>query len=126
MTLKTYLTIMLLATGICWAAWVIVAQSINPETTNWVGFLLFYVSLFLAVVGSSALVGFCMRFVLLRKEMVFRQVAIAFRQSFLFAVIIVGSLILQSFRMLTWYNAFFLVIALSVLEFFLISYKRSE
>jgi hypothetical protein len=126
MTLKTYLTIMLLATGICWAAWAVVVQSINPETTNWVGFLLFYVSLFLAIVGASALVGFCVRFLLLRKDMVFRQVAIAFRQSFLFAIIIVGALLLQAFRMLTWYNAVFLVIALSVLEFFFISYKRVE
>ncbi|OGF28666.1 hypothetical protein A2477_00515 [Candidatus Falkowbacteria bacterium RIFOXYC2_FULL_47_12] len=126
MTLKTYLTIMLLATGICWAAWAVVVQSINPETTNWIGFLLFYVSLFLAVVGSSALVGFCVRFILLRKELAFHQVAIAFRQSFLFAVIIVGALILQAFRMLTWYNALFMVIALTVLEFFLISYKRAE
>jgi hypothetical protein len=117
---------MLLATGICWAAWAVVVQSINPETTNWIGFLLFYGSLFLAVVGTSALVGFCIRFVLLRKELVLRQVAVAFRQSFLFAVIIVGSLILQSFRMLTWYNALLLVVALTVLEFFLISYKRAE
>ena len=124
MTLKTYLTIMLLATAICWAAWTVVINSINPETTNSVGFLLFYASLFLAIVGTSAVFGFLIRFILLRKELIFRQVAIAFRQSFLFAAVIIVSLILQSFKMLTWYNALFLVIALTVLEFFLISYKR--
>ncbi|MFA6551637.1 MAG: hypothetical protein WCV41_03875 [Patescibacteria group bacterium] len=124
MTLKTYLTIMLLATAICWSAWTVVLQSINPETTNFIGFSLFYASLFLAIVGTSAIVGFLIRFILLRKELVFRQVAVAFRQSFLFAAVVIASLILQSFQLLTWYNALFLVMAVTVLEFFLISYKR--
>ncbi|PIR92047.1 hypothetical protein COU01_03850 [Candidatus Falkowbacteria bacterium CG10_big_fil_rev_8_21_14_0_10_44_15] len=124
MTLKTYLTIMLLATAICWAAWVVVINSIDPETTNLVGLLLFYASLFLAIVGASAILGFLVRFILLRQELVFRQVVRAFRQSFLFAAVIVASLILQSFQLFTWYNALFLIIGLTVLEFFLISYKR--
>jgi len=102
----------------------VVINSINPETTNVIGFLLFYSSLFLAIVGTSAIFGFLIRFILLRKELVFRQVAISFRQSFLFASVIIASLILQSFRMLTWYNVLFLVVAVTVLEFFLISYKR--
>jgi len=124
MTLKTYLTIMLLATAICWTAWAIVINSIDPETTNIIGFLLFYASLFLSLVGTSAIIGFFIRFVALRRELIFRQVAVSFRQSFLFSVIIIVSLILQSFQMLTWYNALFLIAALTVFEFFLISYKR--
>ncbi|OGF18519.1 hypothetical protein A3G56_03020 [Candidatus Falkowbacteria bacterium RIFCSPLOWO2_12_FULL_45_10] len=124
MTLKTYLTIMLLGTAICWAAWVVVINSIDPETTNLVGLLLFYSSLFLAIVGASAILGFLVRFILLRQELVFRQVVRAFRQSFLFAAVIIASLILQSFHLFTWYNALFLIIGLTVLEFFLISYKR--
>jgi len=115
---------MLLATGICWSAWAVVLNSVNPQTTNWIGFVLFYVSLFLSVVGTTAIFGFFIRFILMRKDLVFRQVAVAFRQSFLFAIILVGSLILQSYRMLTWYNAVLLVVGLTALEFFLISYKR--
>ena len=124
MTLKTYLTVMLLGTAICWAAWAIVISSIDPETTNLVGLLLFYASLFLSVVGTSAILGFLVRFILLRQELVFRQVVRAFRQSFLFAAIVIASLILQSIQLFTWYNALFLIIGLTVLEFFLISYKR--
>lgn len=115
---------MLLATAICWSAWVVVINSINPETTNLIGFLLFYVSLFLAVVGSTAIMGFLIRFVLLRRELVFRQVVIAFRQSFSFSILIIVLLILQSFSMLTWWNIVLLIVGLTMLEFFLISYKR--
>ena len=124
MTLKTYLTMMLLATAICWSAWAVVINSINPETTNIIGFLLFYISLFLAIIGSIAILGFLVRFVLLRQELVFRQVAIAFRQSFSFAILIIVLLILQSFSMLTWWNILLLIAGLTMLEFFLISYKR--
>lgn len=126
MTLKSYLAIMLLATLICWSAWAVVINSVNPETTNWVGFALFYASLFLAIVGTAAIVGFVVRFIALRQELVFRHVAVAFRQSFLLAVLVVGSLLLQSYRMFSWQNALYLVVAVTVLEFFLISYRRSE
>jgi len=115
---------MLLATAICWSALAVVINIVDPETTNNIGFTLFYVSLFLSLVGTSAIVGFLFRFIAMRKELVFRQVFIAFRQSFLFSAVIIAAFILQSFRMLTWYNALFLVIAVTVLEFFLISYKR--
>jgi len=124
MTLKNYLLIMFLTTAICWSAFAVVVNIVNPEATNHVGFSLFYVSLFLSLVGTSAIIGFLFRFIALRKELVFRQVIIAFRQSFLFSGAIIAALLLQSQGMLTWYNAFFLIAALTVLEFFLISYKR--
>ncbi len=125
MTLRTYLTMMLLATAICWSAFAVVINSVNPDTTNWIGFLLFYGSLFMSLVGTSALIGFLIRFIVLKRELVFRQVVIAFRQAFSFSILIIALLFLQAQGMLTWYNMIFLVIALTVLEFFLISYKRT-
>lgn len=116
---------MFLATLICWSAWAVVINSVNPETTNGVGFALFYTSLFLAIVGTAAIVGFIIRFAALRQELVFRHVAVAFRQSFLLAALIVGALLLQSYRLLSWQNALYLVIAVTVLEFFLVSYRRT-
>lgn len=126
MTLRSYLAIMFLATLICWSAWAVVINSVNPETTNWVGLTLFYASLFLAIMGTAAIVGFVIRFMALRQELAFRHVAVAFRQAFLLALLIVGALILQSYRMLSWQNAVYLVVAVTVLEFFLISYRRTE
>ncbi len=124
MTLKTYLTMMLLATAICWAAFVLVLTTVNPFKTNTIGFLLFYASLFLAVLGSGAVIGFIIRFIALKQELVFRQVAIAFRQAFSLAILVVALLILQSCRMLTWWNILLLITAVTMMEFFLISYRR--
>lgn len=124
MTLKSYLTIMLIMTLICWVAFIFILWSVNPEITNWLGFLLFYLSLFLSLVGSAALAGFIIRFVGLKHKLAFRSVIDAFRQSFLFAFLIVASLFLMSKNLFNWLNLFFLIIGLSVLEFFLISYRR--
>ena len=125
MTLRSYLIIMTIATLLCWAAWGYILWTVNPEVTNWLGFLLFYVSLFLAVTGTAALLGFVVRFVALKKELAFRSVKEAFRQSFLFAALIVISLMLLSKGLFSWLNLLFLVIGLSILEFFLLSYEKS-
>lgn len=121
MTLRTYIVIMILATVACWSSWLYSVYSINPNDTNWIGFSLFYFSLFLSVVGTAAVFGFLVRFVIIRQKMAFHSVKEAFRQSFLFSALIIISLILLSRDLFTWMNLSFLVIGLSVLEFFLLS-----
>ena len=123
MTLKQYLIIMIIMTLVCWSVWVYVIFSVNPEITNIIGYILFYVSLFLALIGTSAIIGFLVRFIGLKQKLVFHSVKEAFRQSFLFSILIVVSLFLLSKDLFTWLNLFFLVIGLSVLEFFLLSYS---
>jgi len=122
MTLKSYLTIMILATFVCWSAFLFVLWTINPNITNWLGFLLFYFSLFFALSGTAAIIGFLIRFIGLKRELVFNSVKSAFRQSFLFSFFIIAILYLLSYNLFTWLNLILLVIGLSLLEFFLISY----
>jgi len=124
MTLKKYLSLMVLATSVCWGIWIFVVLTINPDITNWIGFVLFYVSLFLAIVGASAIVGFVIRFVTLKQELAFYLVKESFRQSFLFSSLIVISLFLLSRGLFTWLNLFFLMASLSILEYFLLSYDK--
>jgi hypothetical protein len=125
MTLKRYLTIMGIATSVCWLLWLYIIFSIDPWITNLLGFILFYTSLSLAMIGSFALVGFFVRFVALKQILAFHSVKEAFRQSFLFSLLIIISLNLLSKGLFTWLNLFFLVTSLSVLEFFLLSYEKA-
>ena len=124
MTLKTYIIIMSAMTAVCWTAWIFVLVIINPIITNWIGLLMFYSSLFLALVGTAALIGFVIRFVALKQDLAWRLVKEAFRQSFLFSILIVVSLLLLSKDLFSWLNLLFLILGLSILEFFLISYAR--
>lgn len=124
MTLRKYIIIMSVMTAICWSAWLFVLYNVNPELTNWIGFTLFYTSLFLALVGAAALIGFTLRFIALKKKLAFRLVKDAFRQSFLFAILLIISLILLGEDLFSWLNLMFLVIGLSVFEFFWLSYEK--
>ena len=112
------------ATLVCWLLWAVVVFIIDPEITNVVGYSLFYATLFLALVGSSAIIGFLIRFVALRQALAFRLVKEAFRQSFLFSILIITCLILLSLDLFTWLNLSFLIIGLTIMEFFLLSYER--
>lgn len=124
MTLRSYLITMSAATAVCWLSWAYILFTINPETTNLVGFLLFYLSLFLAFIGTGAIAGFLIRFIALKRELIFRSVREAFRQSFLFSFLIIAALFFLAHNLFTWLNLVLLVVGLSVLELFLINYRK--
>lgn len=121
MTLRAYLAIMSFTTLICWSIFAFVVRSVNPDITNLFGFILFYASFFLALSGTAALVGFLFRFVGLKKELVFYSVKSAFRQSFLFAFLIISVLYLLSKNLFTWLNLFILIFGITVLEYILLT-----
>ncbi len=126
MTLRSYLTLMFAATIVCWVAFSYVVFTVNPNSTNWLGFSLFYASLTLSLIGTISIFGFLIRFVILRQALVFRLVSEAFRQSFLFTLLIVVSLFLLSRNLFTWMNLIFLIFAVALLEYFLVSRGRNR
>jgi hypothetical protein len=126
MTLKSYLLLMIFATLVCWGILAGVVITVNPDSTNLPGFALFYAALFLALMGTSAIFGFLLRFALLRQQLAFRSVSEAFRQSFLFSSLIIFALFLLSHHLFTWLNIGLLVAAIALIEFFLICYGRAR
>lgn len=126
MTLKNYLIVMGMMTALCWGIFAFIFSLIDPTSTNWLGFMLFYVSLFLSLSGTAALIGFVVRFVALQRELAFYAVSTAFRQSFLFSLFIVISLNLLHFSLFTWLNVILLLMIFAILELFIASYKKSR
>jgi len=120
MTLKKYLITMTLATMVCWGIFLTIISAIDPSLTNWIGFSFSYLSLFLSLWGTSAVLGFFVRFVILHQNLAFRAVGDAFRQSFFFSTLIVLSLVLISHNLLTWLNLALLILILSFIELFLL------
>ncbi len=115
-----------MASLVCWLAFFMVVFYMNPFSTGLIAVIFFYTSLFLAVVGTLAIVGFALRRKFLQGELIFRQVAVTFRQAFWFGLLVVLSLWLQRVNLFTWYNALLLVLALATLEFFFLSTKRTK
>jgi len=115
---------MSLASFICWAIFIFIIKIVNPTTTNNFGFISFYLSLSLALIGTSAIIGFIIRFIWLKQRLAFKAVIEAFRQSFLFTLFIVSSLVLLSKNLFDWLNLFLLIIVLSLIEFYIIGYEK--
>lgn len=124
MTLKNYLIFMSVATGVCWASFAFVAGMVDPMRTNWLGFILFYLSVFLALAGTFAIFGFIFRFIIFKGEVAFRAVKLAFYQSFVFSSFAVALLLLASVRLLTWLNFSLLSILFLTLEFFIAGHSK--
>lgn len=126
MTLKKYLMATAVATAICWTVFLFVSSVINPETTSWLGFALFYLALFMAISGTASLIGFLVRFVAMRHELAFYAVKIAYRQSFIFALFIIITLILLSQGLFTWLNLLMLITIFVIAELVMINSQKNR
>ena len=124
MTLKKYIGSMGFMTIITWLVFVYVLFLVDPETTNWIGFWLIYITLFVSLVGTASIIGFLIRFLALKQQLIWEAVKEAFRQSFLFALLVIISLILLSQDLFTWLNIALLVLGLSAVEFFLLTLTK--
>lgn len=105
MTLKQYLIVMILGTILCWTAWWIVVLNIDPFQDTGVGFGFFYISLFLALLGTISIFAFILRKLLSKMDLpMFRYVERSFKDSLFISVLIVALLYLQGINYLRWWN----------------------
>ena len=126
MSLRFYIILMVLGTAVCWGAWALVLIFLDPASADWLGFLLFYSSLYLALVGSFAIIGMGLRLLFAQSGGVFREVAIAFRQAFFFGFMVIAALLLQKEGLFTWWNMLLLVAALTLIELFFLAMRHRE
>ena len=124
MTLRQYLILMTFCTVVSWAVWGTVVSLVDPDTGGIIGVLFFYTSLGLALVGTNSIIGLLIRSRLNRTELISRLAAISFRQALWFSFVIILAMILQSYRMLTWWIMAIVVLVLVITEFFFLSLKR--
>ncbi len=116
---------MILGTVGAWASWFMVISYLTPDIAGASGFVFFYLSLFIAIVGSTTLVGFGIRAMVHRNESVTRQASISFRQGIFVAIVAVLSLLLKDQNLFTWWNILILVLILTIIEFFFLSIRRA-
>jgi hypothetical protein len=115
---------MAMATLAAWTAWVVVLWSIDPTRASVAGFLFFYASLSLALLGTLTVIGTAIRVWARREELASRHVAKSFRHALLFTVLLVASLLLLSQGFFRWWTVGLVILLLSMIELALISASR--
>lgn len=116
MSLTKYLVFMILATLLCWAAFLIVLYNVDPFSTVGLGLVLFYLSLLFTLIGTLSLVAFIIRYIFNKNQFITQQVIASFRQAILFSVLVVVALYLQSKELIAWWNLLILIVLLVVVE----------
>ncbi len=87
-------------------------------------FLLFFLSLFLAVSSFAALVGYIARSIFLRRQLSAYRVRPALRQGVFMGIFVDVLLFLQLERILVWWVAAIIVLFFIVVELVFISYDK--
>lgn len=125
MTLRYFLFLMCLSTFLSFFASLLILGNINPQEAGFFAFLFFYLSLFFSLVGSLSLIGFWLRTLFKKQEPDFRLVKRSFRQSLFFSGLLIGCLLLQSLRLLNWWNIMILILAFAFFELFFLNNKKT-
>ncbi len=103
MTFRMYMLFMGFATTLSWFSWIVVVWGIDPVQAGSFSFALFYVTLFLSLIGSFTLAGVVYRILVLRRsDILSREVRISFRHSILLSVVAVVSLALSAQPFFRW------------------------
>lgn len=118
MALKHYLTLLVLGTVACWIAWVLVLFNIDPFVSGFIGLASFYISLFLGLLGTFAILGFLARRAFSRDTVAFHHIGVSMRQGLFFALVVIGTLLLRGTGLYAWWSVVFLVAGFTLLEFF--------
>lgn len=101
---------MIISTLLCWLAWVFIIINIDPFQANTLGFVFFYVSLFLALIGTISLFVFLFYHLFSSRELpLFRYVQTSFKQSLFVAALITLLLYLRGRDYLNLWNAMILI-----------------
>jgi len=123
MTLKSYLWGLRISTVILFIAWAVVVGNVDPEKSGLIGKVLFYLSLFLFLSGLFILILTWIRRKMEGDEMVFRQLGLNFREGILLAILVVGLLLLQSVKVLIWWDGLLVTAGIFLVELYFLSRK---
>ncbi len=125
MSLRLYLILMSIGTVFCWAAWVYILFNTSPNDNNIISLISFYLSLFMAIVGTFSVIGFTLRRLIIKDDdVVFRHVRHTFRQGTILGTAIILALILLSQELLFWWNAILLAIFFLFVEIIIFTNRK--
>jgi len=121
MTVRSYLWGMRLSALAALVALGAVVYYVDPFHDGILGQALFYISLFFSITGLATLFLFWIRRRWNANEAVYQNVGVSFRQGMLVALAVSGMFLLQSFRLLLWWDAGLVITAVLLVELWFLS-----
>lgn len=124
MSLKVFLALIIIGTIVSWINFGLVIFYFDPQQTSFLGFSLFYLSLFLGLSGAIFLFSDWLKAKIFKNQLPFYRLKTSGRQAILFTILLIGWAFLKSHGLLRWWNLILLILILATLEFFFISSQK--
>ena len=117
MSFRNYIYLMIAGTLLAWLGWGIVIWSTNPLEAGVMGFVLFYLTLLMGLVGLITLLELLVRVSVLRRAVVLREVKVSFRHAVLLSIVSILALCFSSQGWLSWWVLVVFIAVAVVLEY---------
>lgn len=124
MTIRIFLIGTIVSLIAAWGIFALIVNWLDPLQAGPLGFVLFFLVLFLAVASSAALVGYLLRRFLLSVQHPAYVVRPSLRQGIWLGLFLDILLFLQLFRLLQWWIALIIVLLFLCLEVLFLGYDR--
>ncbi|MDR3582847.1 MAG: hypothetical protein P4L62_00595 [Candidatus Pacebacteria bacterium] len=121
MRLKAYIWGIRSITLISFLAVGAIVYFVDPTSSGIIGAALFYLAIFFSLAGAFNLFLLGMRRRFIGDELAAENVGISFRQGTLLSILVIGILVLQSYRLLIWWDALLVLGGVFLAEVFFLS-----
>lgn len=118
MKTKLYLFLFFCLTLFSFGFFILILSNINPYESDILTISMFFVSLFIFISGILTLIGFYIRVKMSNNEVFFANFKPSLRQAVLFSLALMGILILQTLKVLTWWDALMLSLSILLIELY--------
>jgi hypothetical protein len=126
MTVRIFLMGAALSALVTTLVWVLIVFYLDPEQAGPLGYILFFLSLFLALASWAALTGYGARRVIMLKQFAAYTVRTSLRQSIFLSAFACLLLFFQLLRLYRWWLTILLIIFFITLELIFLSYDRAH
>lgn len=99
----------------------LVVTKIDPFTDETLGLILFFMSLFFLVSSALTLVGYFIRVLFYREELLMNHFNVSLRQGIILGVCLCGIMGFQILRTLTWWNGGIIVLISFLVELYFVA-----
>lgn len=125
MTVRAFLLGASVTSVIALGIWIMIIYWLDPRQAGWIGYMLFFLSLLLGLIGVISLIGYGIRRLLMPDTLPAYHVRHALRQAVLIGVFTNVILALQLVRLNHWWLVIGMMILITLIELVFLSYDRS-
>lgn len=118
MKTRVYLFLFFCLTLFTLGFFILILFNIDPFDSDLLSISMFFISLFVFITGILTLIGFYFRVKISNNEIFFANFKPSLRQAILVSLVIVGILVLNTLRVLTWWDALMFTLSIFLIELY--------